>query len=119
MTVKASQRDAILAFTQSQVGKKSPPPLSIDSHTIRKDTLIIPAGGYAVINFISDNPGYWYLHCHIEMHTLEGMSIIINEALEQQKKLNAPKVTNKCGNADLTGGLYKPLTSTIVAVAAE
>lgn len=33
----------------------------------RKDTLIIPTGAYAVIRLRSDNPGKWFLHCHIEV----------------------------------------------------
>ena len=35
-----------------------------------KDTVLVPAGGYAVVYFTSDNPGYWFLHCHIEVHQL-------------------------------------------------
>ena len=34
----------------------------IDS-AVRKDTVIVPAGGYVVIAFVGDNPGYWFLHC--------------------------------------------------------
>ena len=33
----------------------------------RKDTLVIPAGGYAALFFKSDNPGWWFVHCHIEV----------------------------------------------------
>ena len=60
------------------------PPLSISPNTPRKDTVIIPAGGYVVLNFISNNPGVWFAHCHIEIHQLEGMVIFIDEAIEQQ-----------------------------------
>ena len=45
-----------------------------------KDTVLVPAGGYAVVYFRSNNPGYWFLHCHIEVHQLEGMAVVINEA---------------------------------------
>lgn len=74
------------------------PTLNINERTIRKDTVIIPAGGYAVINFISDNPGYWFLHCHIEVHQLEGMALIVNEAYEEQQNLNPPESLNRCGD---------------------
>ena len=50
----------------------------------KKNTIIVPAGGYVAIQFISDNPGYWFLHCHIEVHQLEGMTMDINEARKQQ-----------------------------------
>ena len=39
---------------------------------IQKDTLMVPAGAYAVIRFRSDNPGKWFLHCHIEFHSMQG-----------------------------------------------
>ena len=77
---------------------------SIDSHTIRKDTVMVPAGGYVVINFLSDNPGYWFLHCHIEVHQLEGMALIVNEAHEKQSK--PPKGMNKCGDVEISVPIY-------------
>ena len=58
---------------------------------------MIPAERYAVINFISDNPSHWFLHCHIEVHQLEGMALIVNEAFKQQQNLTAPEYLNKCG----------------------
>ena len=60
------------------------PELNIQPNTPRKDTVIIPAGGYVVLNFKSDNPGVWFAHCHIEPHQIEGMVIFIDEAIEQQ-----------------------------------
>ena len=69
-----------------------------------KDTLLIPAGGYAVVYFKSDNPGWWFLHCHIEVHQLEGMGLIINEGGE---KRSAPYKMQKCGNFSFTIDEYK------------
>ena len=73
---------------------------TIDSYTIRKDTVMVPAGGYVVINFLSDNPGEWFLHYHKELHQLEGMAVIVNEALEEQ---NVPTQVKKlrCGNFEI------------------
>jgi len=45
----------------------------------RKDTVIVPYGGYVVIRFVVDNPGWWFFHCHIEYHQLEGMAAVISE----------------------------------------
>lgn len=73
---------------------------SIDSHTVRKDTVMVPAGGYVVINFLSDNPGWWFLHCHIEVHQLEGMAMIVNET---DGILRAPpEGMNKCGDFEIS-----------------
>ncbi len=77
------------------------PPLSINSRTIRKDTVMLPAGGYVVINIVSDNPGYWFLHCHIEIHQLEGMALLLNEAPNEQLLLRPPKGVNNCGNYNI------------------
>ena len=50
----------------------------------RKDTIFIPVGGYAVLRFRSDNIGYWFFHCHIEVHQGEGMSMIIQEGSDEE-----------------------------------
>ena len=49
----------------------------------RKDTLIIPTGGYAVIRIRADNPGIWNMHCHIELHNLDGMQMLLNESFSE------------------------------------
>ena len=60
-----------------------------------KDTVLVPAGGYAVVYFKANNPGYWFLHCHIEVHQLEGMAVVINEAEGMQNK--PPPNMPQCG----------------------
>lgn len=45
-----------------------------------KDTLNIPAGAYAVVRFRTDNPGEWFIHCHVEMHSMQGMALVLREA---------------------------------------
>ena len=35
----------------------SKPSFSINESTVRKDTVMVPAGGYVVINFLSNNSG--------------------------------------------------------------
>ncbi|XP_065678987.1 LOW QUALITY PROTEIN: uncharacterized protein LOC100210525 isoform X1 [Hydra vulgaris] len=52
-----------------------------------KDTLIVPAGAYAVIRFRSNNPGKWFLHCHVEFHAMQGMAMVVNEAQDKQAPL--------------------------------
>ena len=73
-----------------------PPTERIDARTVRKDTVTVPAGGYAVIQFLADNPGYWIMHCHVETHTLEGMATVINEAEAWQTP--PPDGMRICGN---------------------
>eukprot|EP00105_Crassostrea_gigas_P016175 XP_011433463.1 PREDICTED: L-ascorbate oxidase-like [Crassostrea gigas] len=51
-----------------------------------KDTVVVPRMGYVVLRFPLDNPGYWYMHCHMEAHQLEGMTLIIKEGLHSAQK---------------------------------
>ncbi len=57
----------------------------LNNTAIRKDTVIVPAGGYVIIAFQADNPGYWFMHCHMEAHQLEGMAIIVQEFSDDQQ----------------------------------
>ena len=49
----------------------------IKDNFILKDTVVVPGGGYVVIAFQANNPGYWFLHCHIELHLSKGMALIV------------------------------------------
>ena len=59
--------------------------------------MIVPAGGYVVVAFPADNPGYWFLYCHIEVHQLEGMGVLIEEYPSVQHKA-PPEGINIIGN---------------------
>ena len=72
----------------------------IDRRTPRKDTLIVPAGGYAIIDVLTDNPGVWFMHCHVENHAVEGMAVILNEAQSNQNP--SPPHMRQCGNFEPT-----------------
>ncbi|KAJ8669572.1 hypothetical protein QAD02_000831 [Eretmocerus hayati] len=41
-----------------------------------KDTVTVPDGGYTVVRFHANNPGYWLFHCHIEFHVAVGMALV-------------------------------------------
>ncbi|XP_069141172.1 uncharacterized protein [Argopecten irradians] len=55
------------------------PDIELDN-ALRKDTIIIPSGGYAVVRIKADNPGVWIMHCHIELHSTDGMAMLINNS---------------------------------------
>ena len=64
----------------------------------RKDTVIVPFGGYTVIRFTVDNPGWWFFHCHIEIHQLEGMAAVVAELLDRLPPDNQTMCTpTMCG----------------------
>ncbi|XP_064643303.1 uncharacterized protein LOC135497379 [Lineus longissimus] len=60
-----------------------------------KDTVIVPSGGYAVIQFMADNPGYWFFHCHQEIHSADGIALILVEGKEHIGQL--PDDITHCG----------------------
>jgi len=72
------------------------PSSKIDAYTVRKDTVVIPTGGYVVIQFLANNPGYWFMHCHIGLHSEDGMAVIINEAPDRHNP--PPPGMRTCGN---------------------
>nr|WCO04041.1 laccase [Paramyrothecium roridum] len=45
------------------------------SNPPRRDTAILPASGYLVMAWQTDNPGVWLMHCHIGWHTSEGFAL--------------------------------------------
>ena len=84
------------------VGMK--PSFEISNKTLRKDTVIVPGGGYVVLQFRSDNPGLWFLHCHIVPDLLEGMSVMINEV--ESRHNPPPDNINKCGDFRISQSLF-------------
>ena len=76
------------------------PEISLNQKTIRKDTILVPALGYVIIHFKTTNPGWWFLHCHMEPHQQEGMALTINEAFDMQTM--PPAGMQQCGNFSWT-----------------
>jgi len=92
-------------------------PIKLDAKNknyVRKDTVIVPFGGYTVIRFIVDNPGWWFFHCHIEIHQLEGMSAVVRELPNElppefsnnnnnNQNTDMPPTCQPCSNFTSTG----------------
>ncbi|KAL1966546.1 hypothetical protein VTN77DRAFT_4468 [Rasamsonia byssochlamydoides] len=53
----------------------------------RRDTAILPASGYLVVAFKTDNPGAWLMHCHIGWHTQMGLAIQFIEQYDVARSL--------------------------------
>jgi iron transport multicopper oxidase len=58
---------------------------------MRRDTIAVNPGSYAVIRFVADNPGVWLFHCHIEWHVVMGLTATIIEAPEDLAGLTIPE----------------------------
>ncbi|GAB4860046.1 Laccase-4 [Ancistrocladus abbreviatus] len=42
---------------------------------VERNTIGVPSGGWTAIRFKADNPGVWFLHCHLEVHTSWGLKM--------------------------------------------
>ena len=73
------------------------------TNPLRRDVVIIPGEGFAVLKFRADNPGIWLLHCHIEWHLQAGLATIFVEAPEEmQKRFTIPSsVVDQCKNLNM------------------
>ena len=56
----------------------------------RRDTSVLPGGGWLVIAFPANNPGSWLLHCHIAWHIGEGLGV---QFLEAKSSITMPDKT--------------------------
>ncbi|KAL6712153.1 hypothetical protein ACN47E_000030 [Coniothyrium glycines] len=71
-------------YTDQQLNLANPP---------RRDTASMPASGWLVLAFETDNPGTWLMHCHIGWHTSMGFALQILEGQQQIKQT----VKDECG----------------------
>ncbi|TKA77726.1 hypothetical protein B0A49_03389 [Cryomyces minteri] len=64
----------------------------------RRDVALLPAAGYLVLAFVTDNPGVWLMHCHIGWHTSMGFALQIIENLPNIRSTigDTCMVTNVC-----------------------
>ncbi|XP_044482099.1 laccase-17-like [Mangifera indica] len=66
---------------------------------IERNTVGVPSGGWVAIRFLADNPGVWFMHCHLEVHTSWGLKmawIVLDGKLPKQKLLPPPADLPKC-----------------------
>ncbi|KAF2001928.1 carbohydrate-binding module family 18 [Amniculicola lignicola CBS 123094] len=66
------------------------------SNPPRRDTAMLPAAGYLVIAFETDNPGTWLMHCHIGWHTSMGFALQILEGKDSIRST----MKDECGLQD-------------------
>ncbi|XP_064108161.1 uncharacterized protein LOC135216685 [Macrobrachium nipponense] len=64
---------------------------------VLKDTVTVPDGGFTIIRFTADNPGYWLMHCHLIFHSELGMSALLHVG-EQSDLPPVPEGFPTCGN---------------------
>jgi FtsP/CotA-like multicopper oxidase with cupredoxin domain len=71
------------------------------SNGARRDVAMLPASGYLVIAYYTDNPGAWLLHCHIAWHATEGFALqLLERESEMTALMNTTAISNTCDNWD-------------------
>ncbi|XP_057470499.1 laccase-17-like [Actinidia eriantha] len=57
-----------------------------------RNTVGVPSGGWVAIRFLADNPGVWFMHCHLEVHTSWGLKMawIVTDGKRPNQKLPPP-----------------------------
>lgn len=56
------------------------------------NTVGVPKNGWVTIRFLADNPGVWFMHCHLERHSSWGMDtvLIVRNGNTTKSKLRPP-----------------------------
>ncbi|CAN4126208.1 unnamed protein product [Withania somnifera] len=66
---------------------------------VERNTIGVPSGGWVAIRFRTDNPGVWFMHCHLEIHTTWGLKmafLVDNGKRPNESLLPPPKDLPKC-----------------------
>ncbi|KAL7095586.1 hypothetical protein ACP275_10G033600 [Erythranthe tilingii] len=66
---------------------------------VERNTVGVPSGGWVAIRFLADNPGVWFMHCHLEAHTSWGLKMawVVMDGIRRNQKLPPPpKDLPKC-----------------------
>ncbi|KAJ9180605.1 hypothetical protein P3X46_008824 [Hevea brasiliensis] len=64
-----------------------------------RNTVGVPTGGWTAIRFRADNPGVWFMHCHLEVHTTWGLKmafLVDNGKGPDESLLPPPSDLPKC-----------------------
>uniref|UniRef100_A0A8W8IT18 Plastocyanin-like domain-containing protein n=1 Tax=Magallana gigas TaxID=29159 RepID=A0A8W8IT18_MAGGI len=67
-------------------------------HPPIKDTIIVPSGGYVIIRFKASNPGPWFLHSQVNLHTTYGMGMVLYVVAVMKSAICATKMIHGLEN---------------------
>ncbi|MCO5575882.1 hypothetical protein L7F22_029688 [Adiantum nelumboides] len=59
-----------------------------------RNTIGVPQAGWAALRFHADNPGVWFMHCHLEFHTSAGLetAFVIEDGPNQVDRIISPPI---------------------------
>ncbi|TPX69554.1 hypothetical protein SpCBS45565_g02374 [Spizellomyces sp. 'palustris'] len=76
------------------------------TNPLRRDTFSVPSGtwdgltfGWTVVRFIANNPGVWFLHCHLEFHIIAGLAMtLVEDATTLRRRGISPQSRQLCSS---------------------
>lgn len=67
---------------------------------IYKDTVPLYSDSWIVVQFIAENPGVWFFHCHVNIHVNSGMGLVIDSGGDQLDFRKTPHSVNMCTRSE-------------------
>ncbi|PBK70630.1 Fet3 protein [Armillaria solidipes] len=76
----------------------NPPIVEGQANPMRRDTVHVPSMSSITLRVVADNPGTWFLHCHIEWHLQAGLAMTLIEAplVAQQRNTVPQAIYDNC-----------------------
>ena len=84
----------VLGYGEGRFTEKDAKSFNLKNPPLRNTAVIFPYG-WTALRFVTDNPGVWAFHCHIEPHLHMGMGVIFAESVHLVKGI--PKEAITCG----------------------
>ncbi|KAJ9139015.1 Multicopper oxidase [Coniochaeta hoffmannii] len=81
-----------------------------------RDTTELPPSGWAVIRYVTDNPGAWIFHCHLQWHIVSGMAVVLVEGDDQLPGLVGNTTSNTSTADRAHAGEYWTVVITIAVI---
>lgn len=87
----------VLGYGNGKYDPKRDPQKYNFVNAIVKNTVPLHPYGWTAIRFVSDNPGVWAFHCHIDPHFYLGMGVVFESGMDYVGEL--PDSIMGCGEA--------------------
>ncbi|KAL9567382.1 hypothetical protein ACKAV7_008457 [Fusarium commune] len=83
----------------------------------REEINICTAAKKSLYSYVTDNPGAWMFHCHLQWHAVVGMAMVLVEGGDQLPALvgQCNKTADRSGATELIASRYGP-SATLVAI---
>ncbi|KAK3212310.1 hypothetical protein Dsin_017016 [Dipteronia sinensis] len=94
----------VLGYGEGKFTKEDEKKFNLKNPPLRNTAVIFPYG-WTALRFVTDNPGVWAFHCHIEPHLHMGMGVIFAEGVQHVNGI--PNQALACG---LTGNRFMKTT---------